>query len=297
MRRRAHIQAIDDRVHRESARGDRRVGELLPHPLNLGERACGFILLHEAVALAEAGARGPFGSRVLHAHATVPIQRLVDPVNRAKRFSGVVARGGDAFSAREEARDALEARQRRVNVRRRVSFHHRQTAGEHVGHGRRIAVRVVLQQSVDGGLGGRDVARDFELVLCDLEQGAWRDRARAERIDNRLQIFQRFRVPMILQKRHAALVLPTRELLVVGRLLRARVENKACREARQDDARALQAETIQDALHRIGTTDSCPACTVAYALFTTSLPHTRSTLYEPAAISFTVTGGLPSFLF
>ena len=83
-----------------------------------------------------------------------------------------------------------------------------------MSHRRGVRVGVILQQFIDCGLRRRHVARHLELVLRDLEERVIGDRSGAERIDNGLQILQRFGVAMVLEKCEAAVVLPPRELLV-----------------------------------------------------------------------------------
>ena len=81
-------------------------------------------------------------------------------------------------------------------------------------HGRRVGVRVILEQLVDSLLSGREVVGVLELVLRDLQQCVVRDTARRERVDDRLEVFHRLGVAVVLEKAHAAVVLTTGELLV-----------------------------------------------------------------------------------
>ena len=122
-----------------------------------------------------------------------------------QRIAGVIVGGGDGLGAREETRYALEAGQRRLDVRRRRGLCDRQPPGHDVRHRRGGAARIFLQQLVGGGLRRLRVAGDVELVHRDLQQRGVSDRALRERVDDRLEILDRLGVSPALQNVEAAL--------------------------------------------------------------------------------------------
>src|SRR5439155_11600855 len=128
LRRRTHVESIDDRVVVERLRRLGRCGEPLADALQVVERAGRAICLDEGHGGCERRANGPYRSGVLHGYAAEALERLVIPPYQLQRVAGIEPGCPDGFRSREQTRNALEAGQRRFDVRWRTSLRHRQAS-------------------------------------------------------------------------------------------------------------------------------------------------------------------------
>ena len=281
LRRRADVQPVQDRVEVERVGAFRRIRQLDAHALEFLERARRPIAGHETEARADARARGPARPRILHRYAAEPIERFLRPPHHAQRVSGVEARGGHRFVVWKEPRDALEARERGVDVRRRAPFRQREASAHDIRHGRRVGLRIILQQPLNRRLARADIVRDLELVERHLQQRIVGHRALRERVEDGLKIFQRFRVAAVLHERHAALVLAPREFFGIA----LRAENDAA--GRQQDGETKTELSRHGTIALFGRL----APTLIVLVLFWPLGHRSSTWYEPAAIDASFVGG------